>query len=208
GLDVLELRATDSGFSQTITNITITNHRLVSIVAPVLTLEQNGTNRIAASSGGYKVALELVTTTNAGTWVVKSYRPNGTLFSQASAPIASVGQHIIYDDGGSESTLYSDPYYDVEVKITPPGFQEESQSDPPPPVSTKTIRVWLLRPRGNTGSITGYDSRVLPSNNGDKQFVLQTLRDGLSGLGDFICHTIDFTDGHWQVSASLVAIDL
>jgi hypothetical protein len=115
GLRTLEFRATDSNFGQTTTDIPITNERLVSIVSPILELVPNGTNRIAASGGGYGLNFEAVTTATNGTWVINVYSPNGTLFGTLSGAVASVGQHILYNDGSTPSTLYPDPYYNTRA---------------------------------------------------------------------------------------------
>jgi len=166
-------------------------------VAPPLTLQTNGASLIPVSSGGYGVALEAVTTVTNGTWIINTYSPDGTLVGQVTAPVASVGQDVLYNDGGTPDTIYPYPYYDVEVIVDPAntGF-------------TNIIRVYLLPPRLNAGAITGYDQFVLPANNTDKQFVLSVLQDGESGMASFIYQTIDFGDGNWKVAPNPTAISL
>jgi hypothetical protein len=197
GVDTIEFRALDVSGVQTTTDVTITNNRLVSVVSPIFELLPNGTNQIPASLGSYKIAFESVTAATNGTWHIDFYNPDGTLAGTTSASIASVGQHILFDDGGTVSTLYPVPYYEVHVSVQTP-------TDP----ETNVIWVKLLPPRGNAGSITGYDTAVLPSNNGDRQFVLDTLAQGESGMFSFIYHTIDFGDGHWNVVNNPTAISL
>jgi hypothetical protein len=207
GVDVFEFRVTDDAFSETDTDITITNSRMVSIVSPFLALESNGTNRIAASSGGYGVALKAVTEATNGTWDIKQFNPDGTLYNEVTATIADVGQTVIFDDNSTPDTDFPVPYYDLEVSVIPTA-QPHLQNDPPAPTQTKTIRVWLLPRRSNTGSITAYDDTLLPSNNGDKQFVLSVMQNGESEMSDFVCYPVDIQDGNYVVGNNAVAVDL
>jgi hypothetical protein len=197
GVETIEFRALDASQNQTVTDVTITNNRLLSVVSPIFELVQNGSNQVPASLGSYKVTFESVTTATNGNWYIEIHNPDGTLVGSATAAVTNIGQDIIFDDGGTPSTLYPVPYYQVNVSVQSPG-------------NSKTNIVWvrLLPPRGNAGSITGYDTQVLPSNSGDRQFVLDTLEQGESGMFNFIYHTIDFSDGHWNVISNPKAISL
>jgi hypothetical protein len=197
GVDIIEFRASDAGGTLTTSDVTITNNSLVGIVSPVFELARNSTNQVPASLGSYKVAFEAVTTAVSGTWHIELYNPDGTLTGTATAPVSSIGQDILFDDGGTVSTLYPVPYYEVHASL-------QGATNP----RTNIFWVRLLPPRGNAGSITGYDTQVLPTASGDRQFVLQTLRDGESGMFNFIHHTVDFSDGHWNVVAYPAAISL
>lgn len=189
GVDTIEFRALDSGGVQTFTDVTITNNRLVSVVAPILELAPDGTNQMPASLGGYAVAFEAVTDAITGTWVITVQNPDGSLVGTASAPISEVGRDILFNDGGTPSTLYPVPYYQVTVNV-----QTGADAAPEPNI----FWVTLLPPRGNAGSITGYDKLVLPTESGAKQFALQTLTDGESGMFNFIYHPINFGNGQWN----------
>ena len=197
GVDTIEFRALDASGGQTATDMTITNNRLVSVVSPIFELAPNSANQIPASLGSYKVTFEAVTTATNGTWTVEVQNPDGSVVWTGTAPVTSVGQDILFDDGGTPSTLYPVPYYQVTVSVA-------TENDP----ETNVFWVTLLPPRGNAGSITGYDKWVLPSSSSDKQFVLQVLQDGVSGLFNFVYYTIDFGDGHWKAVNNPAAISL
>jgi hypothetical protein len=207
GVDYLQFRAIDAAYGETDTEVTITNNSLVSIVSPILAFQTNGASRIATSWGGYGVALELVTTATTGNWVVNTYNPSGALIGTVTGPVATLGQHIIYDDGGTESTDYPYPYYDMQVTVQGP-MQQAAMVDPPPPVNNHSIRVYLLPRQSNAGAITGYDDTVLPLNSGTRQFVLDTLQSGVSGTFAFVYHTIDFEDSYWKTVSSPKANNL
>lgn len=202
GVDTLEFRATDSGFGQTATDVTITNYQLVSIVSPILSLESDGTNRIATAGGGYGVGFEAVTTATNGTWVVNTYDPSGNLVGTVSADVTNIGQSIIYDDGSTPSTVFPVPYYDVQVTVNPPGGQPSGQSDP-------LIRVYLLPPRSNAGSIVAYDGTILQGlSSSDQQTVLGDLVNGLSQTFEFIYQINSIANGIWSTVSNPTATDL
>jgi hypothetical protein len=208
GVEMFEFRVSDDRFSDTITDITITNHREISIVAPFLAFEANGTNRIAASSGGYGVAFHLATTDTNGTWDIKQFKPDGTLYNELQAAVTNIGQNVIYDDGSTPNTVFPDPYYDFTISVLPNSSKANKLSNPPAPVGTKTFRVWLIPPRSHTGSIVGYDDTLLPSNSSDRQTILGVMQDGESSMSDFVCYPIDIQDGNYVVSQNPVAVDL
>lgn len=209
GVDTLEFRAIDSGFGQTATDITVTNYRLVSLVSPVLSLTPDGTNRIASSAGSYGIAFEAVTTATNGTWVINVYDPAGNLFESSSADVTNIGQVITFDDGSTVNSVYPDPYYDIEVTVEPPGNQPLVQDNPPAPVETKKIRVYLLPPKPNAGSITGYDQQALPSGSSDQQYAIQVLTQGVSQMFEFIYQIENIqNNGYWQTVSSPTANSL
>jgi hypothetical protein len=211
GVETLEFRAIDSGFGQTATDVTVTNYRLVGIVSPVLSLVPDGTNRIAAAAGQYGIGFEAVTTATNGTWVVNAYDPAGNLFESSSMDVTNIGQDIIYDDGSTVDSVYPAPYYDLEITVEPPGNQPLAQNNPPAPVDTQYIRVYLLPPKPNAGSITGYDPTVIQElgNNSDEQYALQVLTDGVSQMFEFIYQIENIqNNGLWQTVGQPTANNL
>ncbi|MGO8766089.1 MAG: hypothetical protein ACLQSR_13260 [Limisphaerales bacterium] len=211
GVETLEFRAIDSGFGQTATDFTITNYRLISIVSPVLSLAPDGTNRIAASAGEYGISFEAVTTATNGTWVVNAYDPAGNLFESSSMDVTNIGQDIIYDDGSTVDSIYPAPYYDLEVTVQPPGDQPLAQNDPPASVNTQYIRVYLLPPKPNAGSITAYDGTVIQElgNSSDEQYAIQVLTDGVSQMFEFIYQIENIqNNGLWQTVSQPTANNL
>ena len=211
GVETLEFRATDSGFGQTATDIIVTNNRLVSVPSPVLAFVQNGTNRVAASGGGYGVSFQAQTTATNGTWIVNIYDPSGNLVGSASAAVTNIGQSIVFDDQSTPSTVYSAPYYDISVTVQPPAQTPQAQvSDPPSPVDPHIIRVYLLPPTGNAGSIVGYDDEpsAMPSSSSDKQFVINTLAGGVSQTFELIYQIVNIDNGQWQTIGHATAVPL
>ena len=206
----IQLRATDTGNGESVTDLFITNHIQVSVIAPVLDFESNGSNRTLRAYGGYAVSLEAVTTNTTGYWVITTRNPNGIVVGQVSSPVASIGQHIVYNDGGTETTdePYDHYFIDVTVQPTAPLAQLNGTLDPPAPPSSTTITVYLLPRRVAAAAITGYDTDVLPSDSGDRQFVLSVLQNGESELSDFIYYPVAFDDGNWKLSANPYANSL
>jgi len=187
GVDTIEFRAQDADGGITVTDVTVTNNRLSSIISPIFQLVTNGSGQIASSLGGYKLAFEAVTSATNGTWNIEVHNPDGSLVGSVSAAITNLGQDILFDDGGTVSTLYPVPYYQVYESVDTP-------NDP----DTNIFWVTLSPPRGNAASITGYDTQVLPSNNSDRQFVLSILSGEESGLFNFIYYAVDFGNGYWN----------
>jgi hypothetical protein len=211
GVDDLEFRAIDSGFAESATDFTITNYRLVSVVSPMLSLVPNGTNRVAASSGEYGIGFEAVTTATNGTWVVNVYDPAGNLFENGSIAVTNVGQVITFDDGSTVNSVYPSPYYNIVVTVVPPGNQPLAPNNPPAPVNTQYIRVYLLPPKPNAGSITGYDQEAIQAlgNNSDEQYAIQVLTDGVSQMFAFVYQIENIqNNGYWQTVGSPMANSL
>jgi len=197
GVVTIEFRALDAGGGLTATDVVVTNNRTISVISPIFQLVTNGSSRVATSLGGYKIAFEAVTTATSGTWEIEIHNPDGSLAGTSSAPISSVGQDILFDDGGTVSTIYPVPYYQVDVSVHTPNATQ-----------TNVFWVTLIPPRGNAASITGYDTQVLPSNSSDRQFVLSILSGEVSGLFNFIYYTVDFGSGYWNVVSHPSAISL
>ena len=89
-----------------------------------------------------------------------------------------------------------------------PYAKASTTSDPPSSVDISIIRVNLMPPTGNAGSIVGYDDKALPSNNSDQQTVISVLANSLSGMYSQIYRVIDFGDGNWKTVGYPMAISL